>query len=113
MGHQVIGMEDYVSEGMRPLSRCLDDVDACDAYVGIFAWRYGSIPKDTENPGRSLPKQTTLGTTSITEFELREAIEKGKSVMVFLLDGDVAWTPAYLDAVNGEGEQGKAILRLR
>ncbi|MGF1643452.1 MAG: DUF4062 domain-containing protein, partial [Thiotrichales bacterium] len=26
MGHQPIGMEDYVAEGARPLHRCLADV---------------------------------------------------------------------------------------
>jgi Domain of unknown function (DUF4062) len=38
MGHEVIGMEEYVAEGARPIDRCLADVSACDLYVGVFAW---------------------------------------------------------------------------
>ena len=33
MGHDVIGMEQYVAEGSKPLSRCQADVRAADAYV--------------------------------------------------------------------------------
>ena len=40
MGHEVIGMEEYVAEGARPLERCLQDVDSAAVYVGIFDWRY-------------------------------------------------------------------------
>jgi hypothetical protein len=116
MGHQVIGMEYYVAEDVRPLSRCLADVDGCDAYVGIFAWRYGSVPTvpaEVGSPPPTLPKSTTLGKTSITEFEFRQAIEKAKPVLLFLLDQEAVWPPNYMDAVTAEGEQGKAITRLR
>ena len=67
MGHQPIGMEDYVAEGAKPLHRCLADVVACDAYVGIIAWRYGFVPTDAGAPGTLLPTGTSLGGTSITE----------------------------------------------
>jgi hypothetical protein len=40
MGHQDVGMEDYVAEDLRPLARCLADVESSDAYIGIFAWRF-------------------------------------------------------------------------
>ena len=41
MGHTDVAMEYYVAEDRRPVRKCLDDVDACDIYVGIYAWRYG------------------------------------------------------------------------
>jgi hypothetical protein len=44
LGHTAIAMEDYVAGDERPLDKCLEDVRACQAYVGIFAWRYGFIP---------------------------------------------------------------------
>jgi hypothetical protein len=115
MGHQPIGMEDYVAEGARPLHRCLADVTACDAYVGIMAWRYGFVPTSPGAAGTQLPKGTTLGSTSITEFELRQAAESQKPipVLIFLLDHDAEWPASQIDAVSGEGEQGKAIARLR
>ena len=38
MGHDVIGMEQYVAEGSKPVDRCKADVRASDAYVLILAW---------------------------------------------------------------------------
>ena len=49
--YDAMAMEDYVASDQRPLDRCLKDVGQCDAYVGIFAWRYGYIP-DADNPGK-------------------------------------------------------------
>ena len=54
----VIGMEDYVAADERPLVKCLREVREADMYVGLFAWRYGYVPK-TENPEQK----------SITELE--------------------------------------------
>jgi hypothetical protein len=113
MGHQPIGMEHYVAEGMRPLFRCLKDVAACDAYVGIIAWRYGYVPTDAGSPDPDLPEGLVLGKASITEFEFRQAVQSGKPVLMFLLDPDAEWPSSQFDAVSGDGEQGKAVSRLR
>jgi Domain of unknown function (DUF4062) len=113
MGHQVIGMEEYVAEGVRPLHRCLADVAACDAYVGILGWRYGYVPTSTGTDDVALPAGTTLGETSITEFEFRKAVEDGKAVLIFLLDPDAEWPSTQFDAVTGDGNAGQAITRLR
>lgn len=102
MGHDVIGMEQYVAENTTPLAKCLDDVGSADVYLLICAWRYGYIPVDPElNPdGRS-----------ITELELEAAEKTGKTVLAFLLDPETPWPPAAVDAF---GETGTAnILRLR
>src|SRR5919201_6159566 len=74
MGHEDVAMEYYVAEDMRPVDRCLADVAACDLYIGIFAWRYGWIPKDN-NPNQ----------WSVTEPEYRKADELGKPCLIFLL----------------------------
>ena len=63
MQHNVIAMEDYVARDQLPLDKCLDDVAACDVYIGIFAWRYGYIP-DEDNPAQK----------SITELEFRVVV---------------------------------------
>ena len=44
LGHRAIGMEDYPASDQRPLDKCLADIGQCDAYVGIFANRYGYVP---------------------------------------------------------------------
>jgi hypothetical protein len=51
MGHDVIGMEQYVAEGNKPLDRCLADVRLADLYVVIVGWRYGYIPLDQPPAG--------------------------------------------------------------
>jgi hypothetical protein len=51
--------------------------------------------------------------TSITEFELRQAIQCNKPVLVFLLDAEAEWPSSQFDAVTGEGDQGKAVAALR
>lgn len=113
MGHQPIGMEDYAAEGMCPLHRCLADVSACDAYVGIIAWRYGHIAADAGVPQPVLPTGTCLGVTSITEFEYRQAVTAQKPVLMFLLDPEADWPSSQFDAISGEGGQGKEVSRLR
>jgi hypothetical protein len=113
MGHQVVGMEDYVAEGLRPLHRCLQDVAGCDVYVGIFAWRYGSIPTATGADGVELPAGTTLGETSVTEFEFRQAIAQKKPTLVFVLDPDAEWPSNQVDAIAGDAVRAQAVARLR
>jgi hypothetical protein len=100
--HDVIAMEDYVAGDVRPLDRCLQDVADSDVYVGIFAWRYGFVPKK-DNPDKR----------SITELEFRKAIELGKDVLIFLLREDAPWTPDFMDSHTGDGEDGIRIRALR
>ena len=82
MGHDVIGMEQYVAEGNRPLDRYLADVRLADLYVVILAWRYGYNPLD----------QPTPGALSITELEYSAAA--GRPILAFLLDPDTPWPTA-------------------
>jgi hypothetical protein len=78
MGHEDVAMEYYVAEDQRPVDKCLADVAACDLYVGIFAWRYGWVPKEN-NPEE----------LSITEMEYRQAVRTGKTCLIFLLCASV------------------------
>ena len=91
-------MEDYAAADERPLDRCLNDVAACDIYVGIFAWRYGSIPQK-DNPDKK----------SITELEYRKASELNKVRLLFLLHNDAPWPHSQME----EGPGGKRIVALR
>jgi tetratricopeptide (TPR) repeat protein len=101
LGHNVIAMEDYVATDQRPLARCLEDVSACDLYVGIFAHRYGYIP-DQDNPDQQ----------SITELEYRHAQALGKPCLIFLLDEAAPWLPNWMDTYTGEGDHGARIRAL-
>ncbi len=112
MGHQPVGMEDYVAEGVRPLNRCLDDVAACDAYLCIVAWRYGFVPSDIAST-LTLPVGCTAGKSSVTECEYRKACELGKPVLAFVLDADAEWPSQSFDAVTGENESGARVKLFR
>lgn len=89
--HDVIAMEDYVATDKRPLDKCLADVESCDVYVGIFAWRYGYIPE------KDNPKQK-----SITEREFRHAVEKGKPCLIFLLAEEAPWPKTLMEKGTDE-----------
>jgi tetratricopeptide (TPR) repeat protein len=99
MRYDVIAMEDYVATDERPLEKCLADVASCDAYIGIFAWRYGYVPPGQER--------------SITELEYRQAGQSGRERLIFLLDEDAPWPRKYMDEVTGKGEGGRKIKALR
>lgn len=99
MGHDVAAMEDYVAADKRPLKKCLEDIDNCDALVGIVAWRYGYRPQDEKNPQNY----------SITELEIRHARDKGKACLCFLLVDKESWAPGMID----DGEDRESVLALR
>lgn len=104
MGHDVIGMEQYVAEGSKPVERCKADVRAADIYVIIVAWRYGHQPALTA----SSPDKR-----SITEIELDEAKTNGKPVLAFLLDPEAPWPPNRVDAMAGVSGVGAEVSQLR
>ena len=98
MGHDVIGMEQYVAEGNRPLDRCLADVRAADLYLVIVAWRYGYVPLDQPRPGA----------LSITELEYNAAVAAKKPVLAFLLDPDTPWPTSRVDAMGAEPQRAES-----
>jgi hypothetical protein len=102
MGHDVIGMEQYVAEGSRPLQRCLADVAAADVYVLILGWRYGYRP--TEGNSNRL---------SITELEFQHAKLRTKPILAFLLDPETPWPPSAMDSASADTEAAAAISRFR
>ena len=104
MGHDVIGMEQYIAEGSKPVDRCKADVRAADAYVIIVAWRYGYVPGRLATPA---------DLRSITEIELVEAKDSGRPVLAFLLDPEAPWPPNRVDAMGGMAGGGEDVSRLR
>lgn len=97
MGHDVIGMEQYVAEGNKPLDRCLADVRLADLYVVIVGWRYGYVPLEQPAPGA----------VSITELEYKAAAAAGKPILAFLLDPDTPWPTSRVDAMSTEPQRGE------
>jgi hypothetical protein len=54
VGHEVLAMEDMIAGSAAPLAKVLEMVDRSEAYVGIFAWRYGYAPGAAQPPKHAL-----------------------------------------------------------
>lgn len=99
LGHEVLAMEDMVAASDTPLAKVLEMVDRSEAYVGVFAWRYGYVPQSAPNQTPPLPSVANAvpGTTSITHYEYLRARQNGLAVLAFLLDERAPWPPAMID----------------
>ena len=109
IGHNILQMENYTAEETRPLDKCVKHAASADLYIGIFAWRYGYIPKPN-SPFTALPEKIIQGETSITEAEYHAA--EGIPRLIFLLADSVAWPPTLMDA-HTDKDAGERIKDLR
>jgi hypothetical protein len=89
LGHVDIAMEHFGARDERALNECLRLIqEESDFFVGIYAYRYGHIPKG-ENK-------------SITEAEYEMASTKGLKRFIYLLNERTPWLPSYID--DGEAK---------
>jgi Domain of unknown function (DUF4062) len=107
LGHEVLAMEDLIAASAAPLSKVLEMVDRSEAYVGIFAWRYGHVPGRAADPTVVTPPPALIdipgaqyGHTSITHYEYLRALQRNLPVMAFLLDEQCAWPPQLIDGFD-------------
>lgn len=93
ISYQAVKMEVFGAHPDEPLEACLREVEQCDLFVGIYAYRYGYVPAGSED--------------SITEMEYVHARKVGKRVYCFLVDEDnQPWLPKWI-----ENEPGKSKLQ--
>lgn len=85
--YDVVMMEEYVARDELVETACQGDVAGCDAYLGLFGWRYGYVPVDN-NPQSQ----------SVTELEYYVANDKSIPCLVFLVEDDAKWPPEWRDA---------------
>ncbi len=106
LGHEVVAMEDLIAASAAPLTKVLEMVDRSEAYVGIFAWRYGYVPGRSPDPAPAPPPQlptvegAKYGQTSITHYEYLRAVQRKLPIMAFLLDEHCAWPPKLIDGFD-------------
>jgi hypothetical protein len=87
MSEVVIAMEHFGSRGDDAVEVCREEIDRCDVFVGIYAWRYGFVP---------------LGATrSITEQEFDHAREKVKTCLCYVVDDEHPWPPKWIEGGVG------------
>ena len=103
LGHEVVAMEDFVAASEVPLKQVLEKVERCELYVGVFAWRYGSVPKNGAGPGADGDPNVAgaiFGSTSITHYEYLQAKAKDIDRLAFLLEERVPWPPYLVDGFS-------------
>src|SRR5205085_5207197 len=83
-------MEHMPAIDAEAISASLALVDEADIYIGVFAHRYGYVPKE-KNPQQ----------ISITEMEYNRAVERGIPCLIFLMHEDHPVKAA--DVETGEG----------
>jgi WD40 repeat protein len=95
----VCDMEYFTARDEKPESYCRRQVEACDLYVGIIGFRYGSSVRDRPE-------------LSYTELEFEAATERGIPRLIFLLD-DEANVPVRMVTDVGERQERQAAFRRR
>jgi len=76
-------MEHFGARDGGPVDESLDDVRECDIFVGIYAHRYGFVPKGSKK--------------SITQKEYDLAKKERKPCLCFVVDGDFDWKPKFFE----------------
>jgi formylglycine-generating enzyme required for sulfatase activity len=79
----ILAMEHFGARAGKPVKVCADDVQKCDIFVGIYAHRYGFIPKGSQ--------------TSITQQEYELAKKLGKPRLCFIVDKSFLWLPEFIE----------------
>ncbi|MDW3192903.1 MAG: DUF4062 domain-containing protein [Cytophagales bacterium] len=82
-------MEHLPPSDADAIEASLEMVDESDIYIGIFAHRYGYIPKGHD--------------ISITEMEYNQAVDSGIPILIFIIDDDVPVRPK--DFERGEAAE--------
>jgi hypothetical protein len=75
----VRGMEEFGTRTAGPLETCLAEVEQSDVYVGIIAYRLGSIDPETKKP--------------FTVLEYEKAVEQRKEILIYIADDAAASFP--------------------
>jgi hypothetical protein len=75
----VRGMEEFGARTARPLDTCIAEVEESDVYVGIVAYRLGSLDPESKKP--------------FTVLEYEKAVEQKKDILIYLADDEEAAFP--------------------
>ena len=80
---QILGMEKFGARSSAPLLTCLKEVMHSDIYIGIIAYRYGSIDKESRK--------------SFTVLEYERALNCKKEILIYLFDENGLIQPRFID----------------
>ena len=89
--YQAGKMEVFGARSEEPIEACMNEVEECDLFIGIYALRYGYVPLGSD--------------ISITEMEYLHAKETGKTIYCFLLDEEKqGWLTKWIDEDPGKSK---------
>src|SRR5258706_9641285 len=84
MGEEVEHMEIFGARDEEPTKASLDELDRCDVLVGIYAYRYGTVPNGSK--------------VSVTEEEYLHAMSSKKiKTLVLVVEENHPWPPKLMD----------------
>jgi CheY-like chemotaxis protein len=83
LGHQGIRMEVFGARPAQATDACFDEIKGCNAFVGLYAHRYGFVPSGAEQ--------------SITEMELDFALKIKLPIFCYVIDEEFPWMPRFID----------------
>src|SRR5215207_1244464 len=83
MGEEVGHMEVFGARDDEATTVSLEELDKCDVLVGVYAYRYGTVPAGSK--------------TSVTEQEYLHAMSRKILVLVFAVDESHPWPPKSMD----------------
>jgi hypothetical protein len=92
------GMESLPARDTDAITASMEMVNRADIYIGIFAWRYGYIPK-----GHKI---------SITEMEFHRAVKRRIPILVFLIHKDHPITIEMVETSSSAQRQIKKLKQL-
>ncbi|MEW6029998.1 MAG: DUF4062 domain-containing protein [Chloroflexota bacterium] len=83
MGEEIDHMEIFGARDEEPTKASLEELDQCHVLVGVYAYRYGTVPTGSK--------------TSVTEQEYLHATKTGIPILVFVVDEGHPWPPKSMD----------------
>jgi hypothetical protein len=81
-------MEYFGARPYEPKKVCFDEIETCDIFVGVYAHRYGFIPKGD--------------VLSITEQEFDFAQRRKIPIYCYIVEGDFPWKPKFIETQASE-----------
>jgi CheY-like chemotaxis protein len=87
LGQQGVRMEVFGARPNEASVASLEELEAAEVFVGIYAHRYGEIPAGSS--------------VSITRMEFDLAKKLGKPILSFVVDDDYPWPPKHVELEPG------------
>ena len=81
-------MESFGGRPTDPISACLEEIEASELFVGLYAHRYGYVPKDSE--------------ISITELEFDHAHALRRPTFCFFVEEGYPWPEEMIEQEPGK-----------